>query len=46
MLEGESAHHGNDTWTAARNFDDPHASAIANNASKRGTTLLSLESVL
>jgi hypothetical protein len=46
MLEGASAHHGTERWAVARNFDEAQARAIANNASSRGTILLSLESVL
>jgi hypothetical protein len=46
MLEGASTHHGTERWAVARNFDEAHARAIANNASSRGTILLSLESVL
>src|SRR2546421_4865683 len=46
MLEGASTHHGSESWAMARNFEEAHARAIANNASSRGTILLSLESVL
>jgi hypothetical protein len=46
MLEGASTHHGTERWTVARNFDEAHARAMANNASSRGTILLSFESVL
>jgi hypothetical protein len=46
MLEGASTHQGSERCMAARNFDVIHAKAIASNASRRGTILLSLESVL
>jgi hypothetical protein len=46
MLEGASAHQGTDKWAVARDFEVTHAKAIANSASRRGTILLSFESVL
>jgi hypothetical protein len=46
MLEGASAHQGTEKWAVARDFEVTHAKAIASNASRRGTILLSFESVL
>jgi len=46
MLDGASSHQGTERWALERNLDDTHAEVIAINASKSGTTLLSLESVV
>src|SRR6266704_1637367 len=45
-LDAPSSHHGTKRCVTARILDDTHAKAVATDASKRGTTLLSPESVL
>jgi hypothetical protein len=45
-VEGASSHHGRERCMTARSLEESQADVIATDASKRGTILLSPESVL